>query len=274
MPSAASASPGRAGFPLRPRLDLSRGARAGRPPCLRRALPRLRRPQPRARPRHGHALARVSWLDTRVWSPGPPPTVDFAVVTHLARSDDAGRSFRFVRAMNAIDRTRVPERPGIDGVFEHEVASLVREGPDAWQPSDRLLRSARRRTQGPLALPLRPLGGPRARAPRRHQPALDARSGTPPMSAPASTSRRWPVSRTASRSRSRPFSGMPARPGWPLLPGHHGRTRRVDRDRLVLLRQIRDGYELVGTLLDHRMPSAWAPTDWSRPTSRWRATAA
>jgi len=31
-----------------------------------------------------------------------------------------------------------------------------------------------------------------------------------------------------------------------------GGARRVDRDRLVLLRQTEDGYELVGTLLDHR----------------------
>ena len=194
-----------------------------------------------------------SWLDTRVWDAGPPATVDFIVVTHLARSDDGGRSFRFVRAVNAIDRTRVPERPGLDGVFEHEVASLVREGPDAWQllwidyfdplgdgPRDpshfHYVRSAAREP---------------ARLGDTTQPWMRG-SGTP-----TSIGARFDVSATSGLQDCFAVTE-------PALFRHGGETwlatsclvfegvtRRVDRDRLVLLRQTEDGYELVGTLLDH-----------------------
>lgn len=64
-----------------------------------------------------------SWLDTFVT---PPDLVDFRVVTHLARSDDGGRTFRFVRAVNVAEERGHWDDPSRRGFLEHEVSTLVR----------------------------------------------------------------------------------------------------------------------------------------------------
>jgi hypothetical protein len=69
-----------------------------------------------------------SWLDTSVTPPGD--RVDFRVATHLARSDDGGRTFRFVRAVNVPDRRLHWDDSSLDGFVEHEVSSLVFRATD------------------------------------------------------------------------------------------------------------------------------------------------
>lgn len=71
-----------------------------------------------------------SWLSTRVTPPGD--RVDFTVETHLSRSDDGGRSFTFVRAVNQPDRRTHWDVPTREGFLEHEVSTLGFRGAD-WQ---------------------------------------------------------------------------------------------------------------------------------------------
>jgi hypothetical protein len=73
-----------------------------------------------------------SWLDVLVSDPGPPPQIDFGVRTHLARSDDGGASFSFVKSVNETTALTHPDS-GVPGWAIHEVSTLVREAADAWQ---------------------------------------------------------------------------------------------------------------------------------------------
>ena len=73
-----------------------------------------------------------TWLDVLISDPGPPPVIDFGVRTHLARSDDGGATFTFVRQVNDFTAIQHPDT-GEDGWTQHEVSTLVREGPGAWQ---------------------------------------------------------------------------------------------------------------------------------------------
>jgi len=73
-----------------------------------------------------------SWLDVLMSDPGPPPQIDFGVRTHLARSDDGGASFSFVKSVNETAALNHPDS-GTPGWAIHEVSTLLREAPDTWQ---------------------------------------------------------------------------------------------------------------------------------------------
>lgn len=72
-----------------------------------------------------------SWLDVLVGESGPPPKVDFGVRTHLAKSEDRGKTFRFVKAINETTRETDPDSER-QGWAMHEVSTLVRK-PEGWQ---------------------------------------------------------------------------------------------------------------------------------------------
>ena len=73
-----------------------------------------------------------TWLNVLVTDPGPPPVVDFAVRTRLARSDDNGLTFDFVRTVNDAIAETHPDT-GMPGWSAHEVSTLVREPSGQWQ---------------------------------------------------------------------------------------------------------------------------------------------
>ena len=83
-------------------------------------------------PATGDLWLSYSWLDVLVSDPGPPPQIDFGVRTHLARSDDNGASFSFVKSVNETTALTHPDS-GIPGWAIHEVSTLLREAPGAWQ---------------------------------------------------------------------------------------------------------------------------------------------
>ncbi|NNF67292.1 MAG: hypothetical protein HKM98_07265 [Gammaproteobacteria bacterium] len=73
-----------------------------------------------------------SWLDILTSNAGAEPETDFGVRTHLARSDDGGDSFVFVRSINATEMEAHPDT-GVMGWSVHEVSTLVREPDSSWQ---------------------------------------------------------------------------------------------------------------------------------------------
>ena len=188
-----------------------------------------------------------------MWDAGPPATLDFTVVTHLARSTDAGRTFRFARAANATEAASVPERPGVPGVFEHEVATLVREGPGAWQLL--WLDYFDPRGDGPVDMShfnyVRSVAGEPADLGALSLPWMRG-SGTP-----ASVGARFDSSSLPGLSDcfalTEPALLRHAGDTWLATSclGVVGGARRADRDRIVLLRQTGGGYQLAGTLLEH-----------------------
>ncbi|MDX2412791.1 MAG: sialidase family protein [Woeseiaceae bacterium] len=73
-----------------------------------------------------------SWLNTQVSDPGPPVVFDLGVRTRLARSNDNGGSFTFVRTVNDMQMEAHPET-GVMGWSVHEVSTLVKEPSGSWQ---------------------------------------------------------------------------------------------------------------------------------------------
>ena len=73
-----------------------------------------------------------SWLNIQISSPGPPLVFDLGVRTHLARSDDNGATFTFVRAVNDMVMEAHPDT-GVMGWSTHEVPTLVKEPSGLWQ---------------------------------------------------------------------------------------------------------------------------------------------
>ena len=73
-----------------------------------------------------------SWLNTQVSDPGPPVVFDLGVRTRLARSDDNGGSFTFVRTVNDMQMEAHPDT-GVMGWSVHEVSTLVKEPSGSWQ---------------------------------------------------------------------------------------------------------------------------------------------
>ncbi len=205
-------------------------------------------------PATGTLWLSYSWLETLPskglfpWA----PKVDFGVSTHLARSDDGGRSFRFVKAVNRASRAKHPETSE-DGWMMHEVSTLLREPDGHWQILwltyfDRLDKGPKNRSDFHFVRA-------RAKAPERLGPG----------SAP------WLGGRAAAqgfRVRHR-LRGLPeisdcatlTEPGLFALGGVtylaagcivvEGGRRRPERERLVLLRQTAQGYRYLGALLDH-----------------------
>src|SRR5262249_60589561 len=64
-----------------------------------------------------------SWLDASANGPGG---FEFDVRTHLAKSDDGGRSFAFAKAANEVEREA-------RGSWLAEVPALVRASPRDWR---------------------------------------------------------------------------------------------------------------------------------------------
>lgn len=73
-----------------------------------------------------------SWLNIQISDPGPPVEFDLGVRTHLARSDDNGATFVFVRAVNDMAMEAHPDT-GVMGWSLHEVPTLVRQAAGSWQ---------------------------------------------------------------------------------------------------------------------------------------------
>ena len=73
-----------------------------------------------------------SWLNTEISDPTSPPVFDLGVRTRLARSDDNGNTFTFVRSVNEMQIEQHPDT-GVMGWSTHEVPTLVREPSGSWQ---------------------------------------------------------------------------------------------------------------------------------------------
>jgi len=73
-----------------------------------------------------------SWLNTQVSEVGPPVVFDLGIRTQLARSDDNGASFTFVRDVNDMQMEAHPDT-GEMGWSTHEVSTLVKEPAGTWQ---------------------------------------------------------------------------------------------------------------------------------------------
>jgi len=73
-----------------------------------------------------------SWLNVDISDVGPPVVFDLGVRTHLASSDDNGASFTFVRSVNETEMEAHPDT-GVMGWSVHEVSTLVQEASGSWQ---------------------------------------------------------------------------------------------------------------------------------------------
>lgn len=73
-----------------------------------------------------------TWLNVLVSDPGPPAIIDFGTRTHLARSDDNGLTFTFVRAINQAQQEVHPDN-GMLGWSAHEVSTLAKDTSGQWQ---------------------------------------------------------------------------------------------------------------------------------------------
>ena len=206
-------------------------------------------------PDTGDLWLSYSWLDVLVSEPGPPPVADFGVRTHLARSSDGGQTFTFVRAVNQTSPITHPDS-GASGWTIHEVSTIAREGPGAWQS---------------LWLTyFDPFGSP--------PPGTDHRSdfyyarsvaGSPqglgdaatPWVRTNGTSASWGVVHNLSAI---PELGDCSALTEPALFSQGGETylatncvvfvdgvRREDQERLALLRQEANGYSYAGELVDY-----------------------
>ncbi|MEX0684296.1 MAG: sialidase family protein [Dehalococcoidia bacterium] len=83
-------------------------------------------------PMTGTLWLSYSWLDVLVSDPNPPPQIDLGVRTHLASSTDNGDTWTFTNALNATTVISHPDT-STQGWTQHEVSSLLREGPGSWQ---------------------------------------------------------------------------------------------------------------------------------------------
>lgn len=197
---------------------------------------------------HGGAVwLSYSWLDTSVTPPGD--RVDFRVATHLARSDDGGRTFRFVRAVNVPDRRLHWDDATRDGFLEHEVSTLVRRADDfelVWLTYfDALGEASANRSDIFLESTVAATG----------EALGDV--VTPVLRGSLTTASVGGLN--GSTLAGLEDCGIFTEPGLVTAAGvtylaasclsFEGFTRRADRDRSVLFREAAGGLELVGTLL-------------------------
>ena len=73
-----------------------------------------------------------SWLNIEISDAGPPPVFDLGVRTHLAKSDDNGATFTYVRSVNDMAMGAHPDT-GVMGWSVHEVPTLIHEHSGNWQ---------------------------------------------------------------------------------------------------------------------------------------------
>ena len=98
-------------------------------------------------PDSGTLWLTYSWLSLLIDDQTPEPSVGLGVRTHLARSDDGGRSFQYVRMLNDAPELTHPDS-GQAGWQINEVSTLVRQPDDLWQVL--WLRYFKPRTANPL----------------------------------------------------------------------------------------------------------------------------
>lgn len=194
-----------------------------------------------------------SWLNTQISDPGPPVVFDLGVTTHLARSDDNGISFTYVRSVNAMQMEAHPDT-GVMGWSTHEVASLLREPAGSWQ----LLWLKYFNPFGTVA------------GVDERQEFLYWRTTAASPEQLGDNSTVWGRSIATSPSWGAPiyFNDIPELADCivqtePALFAYNGETylatsclvvdgtgRRTDLERLVLLRQSGNGYAFAGVILD------------------------
>ena len=195
-------------------------------------------------PQTGTLWLSYSWLDLAT-SPGP----DLLVRTHLARSTDNGTSFEYVRAINTTDLINHPDN-GQEGWLIHEVSTLAMQPDGQWQI---------------LWLQYFDPTGPDQRYDFQFN-----RSQAPTLEALGDNQQGW--ARTAittpSFGAALRFEGIPEISDCtvhtePALFNHQGTLylathclvldqngRRLDLERIVLLRDEGDSYTYVGNLLN------------------------
>ena len=207
-------------------------------------------------PATGTLWMSYSWLDVLVTSFTPPPVFDFGVRTHLARSDDNGATWTYVRASNATTAINHPDTSA-PGWMQHEVSTLLREPAGGWQ----LLWVTYFDAQGM----------PAPGAPDGHSDPFFMRSLASAPGDLGDGSQAWArgYGTSASFGAVHNLSTLPqlsdcvaftepalfAKAGVTYLATNcvvvDGSGRRDDLERLVLLRQEAAGYSYVGTLLTY-----------------------
>jgi hypothetical protein len=194
-----------------------------------------------------------SWLNTQVSDVGPPVIFDLGVRTRLARSDDNGASFTFVRTVNEMQMESHPDT-GVMGWSTHEVSTLVKEPSGSWQI---------------LWLKyFNPFGTVTGVDERQEFLYWRTTAATPDSL--GDNSAVWGKFAATSASWGAPidFNAIPqladcilqTEPGLFALNGEtylatsclvvDGTGRRPDQERIELLRQTPTGYDYVGTILD------------------------
>ena len=194
-----------------------------------------------------------SWLNTQISDLGPPVVFDLGVRTRLARSDDNGASFTFVRTVNEMQVEAHPDT-GVLGWSTHEVPTLVQEPAGTWQ----ILWMKY----------LNPFGTVTGVDERQEFLYWRTTAATPDSLGDNSVV--WGKSAATSASWGAPidFNAIPeladcilqTEPGMFAFNGEtylatsclvvDGVTRRTDLERIELLRQTPTGYDYVGTILD------------------------
>jgi len=194
-----------------------------------------------------------SWLNVQISNPGPPVVFDLGVRTHLARSDDNGATFTFVRAVNNMAMEAHPDT-GAMGWSVHEVSTLVREPSGLWQV---------------LWLKYFDPFGTVAGVDERQEFLYWKTTATDPTLL-GDNGEVWAKSLATSASWGAPIdmNSIPeladcvlqSEPGLFAFSGEtylassclvaDASGRRTDLERLVLLRQTATGYSFVGNLLD------------------------
>lgn len=194
-----------------------------------------------------------SWLNIQISNPAPPVVFDLGVQTHLARSDDNGASFTFIRTVNAMAMEAHPDT-GVMGWSTHEVPTLVEEPSGLWQ----LLWFKYFNPFGTVT------------GVDERQEFLYWRTTANDPAQLGDTSEVWATSLATSPSWGAPID-MNTIPGLADCVTHtepglfainsetylassclvaDGSGRRTDLERLVLLRQTAGGYDYLGDILD------------------------
>jgi len=194
-----------------------------------------------------------SWLNVLISDPNPPVEFDLGVRTHLAKSVDGGNSFEFVKEINTPVIEAHPDT-GVQGWSTHEVPTLLKQPDESWQ----LLWFK-------YFNPLGTIAGVDERQEFLYWRTL---SGTPEDL--GTSSEVWARAAAASASWNAPIDlnsiteisdcTVMTEPALFTLNDEIYLTssclvvdstgRRTDLERLVLLKEVNNSYEFVGTILD------------------------
>jgi len=194
-----------------------------------------------------------SWLNIQISDPGPPPVFDLGVRTHLARSDDGGNTFTFVRSVNDMEMEAHPDT-GVMGWSTHEVPTLVLESAGTWQllwfkyfnPFGTVTGVDERQEY----LYWRTTAGAPAQLGDNSVVWATALATSPSWGAPINFNDMPELADCVTQTEPGLFvSGNDTYLATSCLVVDAG-GRRPDLERLVLLRQTANGYSFAGTILD------------------------